>query len=81
MRRTLLLLLPALLAGFLLTNRNQSQSMHVQTVGGAPNTNRLSFRIVFGELQERAEDYSGSVSLTEGKVVNLWPWRFFGQDA
>ena len=43
--------------------------------------NAFSFRIVFGETQGRAEDYSGSISLTQGKVVEITPWRFFGGDA
>jgi len=81
MRRTLLLLAPALFLGLLWMERNQSQSMHAQTTGGAPENRQVSFRIVFGELQESPEDYSGSVSLSAGKVVGLWPWRFFGQDA
>ena len=41
----------------------------------------LSFRILFGEKQERATDYSGSLALSEGKVVNVLPWRLFGDDA
>ncbi len=42
---------------------------------GALADGAVSFRIAFGEKQERAEDYSGSVSLTAGKVVSLTPWR------
>ena len=40
-----------------------------------------AFRITFGELQERETDYSGSLSLSEGAVAELVPWRFFGSDA
>lgn len=43
--------------------------------------NAISFRIVFGELQERPEDYSGSISLSQGRVLGITPWRFFGGDA
>jgi hypothetical protein len=56
------------------------QSAPLQT-GGAPATNLTSFRIVFGEKQERSLDYSGSIALTAGKVAKLTPWRFFGTDA
>ncbi|MGO8789772.1 MAG: hypothetical protein ACLQVL_20630 [Terriglobia bacterium] len=41
----------------------------------------LSFRIVFGERQERLADYSGSVTLDAGKVVTVMPWRLFKEDA
>ncbi len=39
-----------------------------------------AFRIGFGELQERETDYSGALSLSEGRVTELIPWRFFGED-
>ena len=42
---------------------------------GALTDKTLSFRIVFGERQERVEDYSGSLTLSQGKVVNVLPWR------
>ena len=48
---------------------------------GAPPDNTLSFRIVFGEKQQKAGDYSGTVSLSAGKVLRLAPWRFFREDA
>jgi hypothetical protein len=40
----------------------------------------LTFRIVFGERQEGLKDYSGSLTLSQGKVVNIMPWRFFRED-
>ncbi len=40
----------------------------------------LSLRIVFGERQERLEDYSGSLTLDQGKVVTVSPWRLFKED-
>jgi hypothetical protein len=40
----------------------------------------VSFRIVFGELQETAADYSGSLALSTGEVIRLTPWRFLRQD-
>src|SRR5690242_4166843 len=39
-----------------------------------------AFRITFGELQEQETDYSGTLSLAEGQVRELIPWRFFGND-
>jgi len=48
----------------------------------APATaGQLSFRIVFGENQELPADYSGSISVTPGKIVRIAPWRFFEDDA
>ncbi len=38
---------------------------------GPPPAGQTSFRIVFGALQERGLDYSGSVSLSDGKVVSM----------
>ena len=40
----------------------------------------LSFRVVFGLKRQAPIDYSGSVTLSEGKVVRVEPWRFFGED-
>src|SRR5713226_5691733 len=60
--------------------RNWSQSAPLQS-GAAPAAGLTSFRIVFGERQESSLDYSGSISLSEGKIVRLEPWRFFGGDA
>src|SRR5438105_2697482 len=57
-----------------------SRSAPLQS-GGAPAAGLTSFRIVFGALQERGADYSGSVSLSGGRVVRVAPWRFFGGDA
>jgi hypothetical protein len=78
MRKVLLVsfvLLAAALAPFLWTRPAPAQSG-----AAAPPDNTISFRVIFGEKQMRAEDYSGSVSLTAGKVVRIAPWRFFGQD-
>jgi hypothetical protein len=72
-------LLAAILAAVFLS-RNWIQSAPLQS-GGPPATRPVSFRIVFGEKQERSEDYSGSITLTEGKIVKLTPWRFFGTDS
>ncbi len=51
------------------------------TPAGAPPDGPLSFRITFGERQEREADCSGSVTLGQGKIVKLSPWRFYGSDA
>src|SRR5579862_7931029 len=69
----------ATLAAALLSH-NWIQSAPLQS-GGAPNTGLTSFRIVFGEKQEGSLDYSGSISLSDGQLVRLTPWRFFGGDA
>ncbi len=77
MRKTLLLSMSVIVV-LLSLRRNQSAPIQAPAV---PADNTISFRIVFGEKQERTEDYSGSVSLTEGRVVNLTPWRFFDGNA
>ncbi|MFB3828987.1 MAG: DUF3604 domain-containing protein [Bryobacteraceae bacterium] len=43
--------------------------------------NEISFRVVFGLTRAAPIDYSGAVSLSEGKVLRVEPWRFFGGDA
>src|SRR5260370_3002969 len=50
-----------------------------QAPGVAPPV-RLAIRITFGELQERETDYSGTLTLNEGHVAEIIPWRFFGGD-
>ena len=57
----------------------RDRSAPAQTPGPLPDKT-LSFRIVFGERQERPEDYSGSLALNQGKVVNIMPWRLFKED-
>src|SRR5438552_2139937 len=47
----------------------------------APADGLRSFKVTFGDLQEAALDYSGSVSLSSGKVVSITPWRFVRDDA
>ena len=59
---------------------SSGQSPPQRATGVAPGSSRTAFRITFGELQERETDYSGSLSLSEGRVTELIPWRFFGQD-
>ena len=40
----------------------------------------VSLRVTFGELQERQKDYSGSISVSQGQVEQLRPWRFEQDD-
>ncbi len=40
----------------------------------------VTFKVTFGELQERAKDYSGRLTLTAGEVVKITPWRFLDGD-
>jgi len=63
---------------FLIYGPNRRPVLYAQT--GAP-TARAAVSITFGEKQERVTDYSGSIALTEGRVTELIPWRFFGEDA
>src|SRR5260370_28191537 len=77
MKKTLMvaiLIVAAILVG------RKIQSAPLQSAA-APSGGLASFRIVFGEKQERSLDYSGSIVLTAGKIVKLTPWRFFGGDA
>lgn len=47
----------------------------------ARSAKELSFWVVFGLKRQAPLDYSGSVLLSEGKVLRVEPWRFFGDDA
>ena len=58
----------------------RDRSAPAQAPGLLPD-NTLSFRMVFGERQQRLADYSGSVTLDQGKVVNVMPWRLFHEDS
>lgn len=53
---------------------------YVSAQNVAPPPQRTAIRIGFGERQDRETDYSGSLSLSTGHVVELIPWRFFGGD-
>ncbi len=50
-----------------------------RTNSAEPRTATAVF-ITFGELQERETDYSGTLSTSDGRIVDLIPWRFFGAD-
>lgn len=51
-----------------------------QPAAAAPGS-AVTFRVVFGENQERPKDYSGSVTVTQGRVLHVEPWRFGAGDA
>src|SRR5258708_35935723 len=73
---TLFAALAAVLAFFAIS---RGQNPATRPAGAAP-TARTAFRVTFGELQERETDYSGTVTLSEGRAIELLPWRFFGND-
>src|SRR5260370_6128613 len=54
-----------------------AQERRPQASGIAPPVHQ-AIRITFGELQERETDYSGTLTLNEGRVAEIIPWRFFG---
>src|SRR5258708_33114226 len=56
-----------------------AQERRPQASGVAPPVHQ-AIRIAFGELQERETDYSGTLTLNEGRVAEIIPWRFFGGD-
>src|SRR5206468_2220709 len=62
---------------FLAITRGQSPTTPI--AGAAPPA-RIAFRITFGETGVRENDYSGSLRLNSGRVLELIPWRFFGDD-
>ncbi len=78
MRKALALLLPATLVFLFFVKRNSSAPTPVP---GAPGDDPLTFRLVFGEKQESPRDYSGRMTLDQGKVIGLASWRFFRGDA
>ncbi|HTP34714.1 MAG TPA: hypothetical protein VMJ75_21195 [Candidatus Acidoferrales bacterium] len=77
MKRVILLLAPAAVLGLLAYLLAQTP---IQRSAGAAPAPRTAIRIQFGERQDRETDYSGSLALSEGRVMELIPWRFFGND-
>jgi len=77
MRRIGMLSIIALTAILALIPRDRSAPM--QAPGRLPEKT-LSFRIIFGERQQRLEDCSGSLTLNQGRVVKVMPWRLFKED-
>jgi hypothetical protein len=66
-----------LLAIFVYSQQNPRSG--APAAGAAPPA-RTALRITFGNLQQRVTDYSGTLALTTGRVVEIIPWRFFGDD-
>src|SRR5688500_9394013 len=58
-----------------------SPSPPAQTVVQPAETAAISIRILFGELQSATRVYDGSLTLSQGKVARLLPFRFFREDA
>jgi len=79
MKRWIPLVFTALAVLAFLAYRGQGNGPSPQNAAAAPAA-RNAFRITFGEKQERATDYSGTLALTGGRVTELIPWRFFGDD-
>ncbi len=69
----------ATLAAVLVIVPRRNRSEPLQSPGSMPDKT-FSFRIIFGDRQEHPEDYSGSVTLDQGKVLQVSPWRFFEDD-
>ncbi|MGI8744345.1 MAG: hypothetical protein ACR2NN_17580 [Bryobacteraceae bacterium] len=70
-----------LCAVLVLTERTRSAPF--QATGAQPQArsgNILTFRITFGDKQERTSDYSGNITMSDGKVVRILPWRFGPED-
>src|SRR5690242_2547578 len=78
MRRTGLIVAGGIALAALLTyGPRRSRVTYAQS--GAPAA-RTAVRITFGELQERASDYTGTIEVSPGTVAEIIPWRFFGDD-
>jgi hypothetical protein len=77
MKRRILFALAAGTAGWVAYTLAQNPAQ--RPAGSAPPP-RMAIRIAFGERQDRETDYSGAISLSEGQVTELIPWRFFGAD-
>jgi hypothetical protein len=78
MKRILLIALPLFPAALMYFHTTRSAPAEQP---GQRAAQAVSFRVVFGWKQEKALDYSGSISLSEGKVLTVKPWRFFGDDS
>ncbi|MBI4874204.1 MAG: hypothetical protein HY822_06185, partial [Acidobacteria bacterium] len=77
MKKTILLLLavvPLALVSFAWLRSAPVES------AAPPAGGELTFQVVFGDNQDRPKDYSGSVTLTQGRLLRIQPWRFFGSD-
>src|SRR5579872_5676895 len=77
MKRFTMFLLAAAIVAFI--SFSVAQNQPARPAGSAPAA-RTAIRIAFGERQEREADYSGTISLSQGSVVELIPYRFYGPD-
>jgi hypothetical protein len=69
----------AAMAAFALLGYLLAQNPPPRRAGAGPPP-RTAIRIGFGERQDREADYSGELSLSDGRVAELISWRFFGGD-
>jgi hypothetical protein len=76
----LLALLAAIAAPLVLVRCMERSFAQAPITAGGNSGDLIAFRIVFGELQEKASDYSGSLALSTGEVIRLAPWRFIRPD-
>jgi hypothetical protein len=72
--------LPIAIAAATLVLFVHSQQNPAPNLSGTAPIARTALRITFGEKQERETDYSGTIALSDGRVTEIIPWRFFGQD-
>jgi hypothetical protein len=77
MKRFTLFVIAAAVVAFVSFSLGQNQP--ARPSGAAPVA-RTAIRIAFGERQERETDYSGTITVSPGRVVELIPYRFFGGD-
>jgi len=77
MRRWILWAVPAGVLGWMAFSLGQTTA---PGAGGAAPAARTAIRILFGERQDRETDYSGSLTLSQGRVTAILPWRFVGAD-
>lgn len=60
----------------------QRNRLQTPPVGGALlPIDTIALRVVFGDRQEAPRDYSGSLTVSPGRVIAIQPWRLFPQDA
>jgi hypothetical protein len=77
MRKNVWLWLPVSLSLFWLARTDSSRAQRA----AEPAPSASSFKITFGERQESERDYTGTLTLSEGRVTSLAPWRFLEGDA
>ena len=81
MRSLVWIIPPSLLVLFVFAALLNPSPQPVQAVAQPAETAAISIRILFGELQGATRVYDGSLTLSQGKVARLLPFRFFREDA